>query len=262
MNFTRLCFLILIPVLLSACATTQVPMPNIQCPAPKVPVYGFAQAFVGDAPLSRAQIRVLETKQNFTTNQHGQFAFCALPQQRVTLVVQKTSRSPLNSFYPVQSATVQVPKQGLRGTYQEITFQVPRQATFSVLKEIFSLQHNIKIDPTRCTVAATLTAAQKTLADDPQGEPGATVLLWHNKKLIKNLNVFYVGILFKKTNPLQTQLKSSSADGGAIIYNLPASNQLYYLSAYKKGKRFSTVAFWCRANSFINLSPPYGPMVY
>lgn len=261
MNFIRSSLIIFLCSLLSACATVPESAPAIQCPAPKVPVYGYAQAFVGDAPVRNAKITVLETGQTFTTNQVGRFAFCTLPRQQITLLLNKSSQSPLDNFYPVQSATVQVPTHGLRGKFQEITFQVPREMTFNVLKEIFSYQHHIELNPNRCTVGATLTAFNKTLADDPQGEPGSTILLWHNNRLIKNPPVFYVGILFGKTDPLQTNLKSSSADGGAIIYNLPPSNKLYYLSASKPGKRFSTVAFLCRANSFINLSPPYGPRV-
>jgi len=234
---------------------------HIKCSLPKVPVYAFAQAFIGDNAISNAKVLVLETGETFVTNQQGKLAFCALPYKPITLILAKKTTLPWQNFQTTQTASVLIPHQGLQNSSQQISLQVPRQITYHSLQKILSFQHTISPINNRCTVATTIAAFGKTLADDPQGEPNATLLLWQGKHLIKNPPVIYFDIIFNKTNPFKTNLRSTSADGGAIIYNLKPSTNYYYLSAAKTGKHFSRVAFLCRPNTFINLSPPYSPRV-
>jgi hypothetical protein len=261
MNKILRVFSLLIIFLFLSCASVQPRHFYIKCTTPLVPVYGFAQAFVGDTLISNAKITILETGKTFNTGMAGRFAFCSLPKQKITLVLSKSSLFPWNNYQTTQTATIFVPTRGLITKFQQITFQVPRKIIFASLKAILSHQHHIEMDPNKCTVATTVTAFGKTLADDPQGESGAQILLWHNHKLITNPPVIYFGIIHGKTNPFSTGSQFTSEDGGAIVYNLEPSNNLYYLSAKKKGKRFSKVAFLCSPGAFINLNPPYGPRV-
>lgn len=258
----RLCSFILAIFLLSACTLGHITSSlKKTCSRPQVLVTGYAQAFVGDTPVSNANIKILETGETTTTDAQGHFAFCSLPQQRITLELSKQSFFFWNNYQTTQSMTGIVPPQGITTPPEQITLQVPRQYTFAVLKKLLSDKHHLTLEKDRCNVAATITAFNKTLADDPQGEPGAKVLLWHNHKLINNPPAIYFGIFHKKTNPWQTMLTTTSEDGGVILYNLTPSEQLYSMSAIKTGKKISTVNFWCRPGAFINLSPPYGPRV-
>jgi hypothetical protein len=246
---------------LSACAPIKYETIFHKCVPPSVPVSGFAQAFVGDAAISNAKITILETGKTFFTDQQGYFAFCSLPHKQITLVLTKNSIFPWNNYQTTQTGTFTVPLQGMQDKFHQITFQVPRRITFVSLTNILSFKHHIRLDPSRCNVATTVTAFGKTLADDPQGEPGAKVVLWHGKKPINNPPVIYFGIIHGKTNPFATSEQFTSEDGGAIVYNLEPSNELYIMSAKKKGKHFSKIVFLCRPGAFINLSPPYGPRV-
>lgn len=255
-------FLIIAILFFTACASaTGKEIFKQECSLPTVPVYGFAQAFVGDAAVSNAKVTILETGKSFMTNRQGQFSFCALPHQQITLTLTKKSIFPWNNYKTTQTGTFIVPTNGMKNKFEQVTFQVPRKLTFDLLSDILSSEHHIKFAKNQCNVATTVTAFNKTLVDDLQGEPGAKLLLWHDKKRIDNPQVIYFGILHGKTNPFNTSLQFTSTDGGAIIYNLKSSDKLYYLSAIKKGKLFSTEIFLCQPGAFINLSPPHGPRV-
>jgi hypothetical protein len=156
-----------------------------------------------------------------------------------------------------QIATVYVPSKGFQGQHNELTFQVPHQTTFQILKKIVLAKKNLQLDPTTCQVATTVAALGKTLDDDPQGEAGAHLIISHQGKNIP-VKAVYFGILFNKTNPFVLNDYQTSEDGGAIIYNLPASEKLYKITAMKPGKQFSSEFFYCRPGAFINLSPPHG----
>lgn len=247
--------------LLTGCATYPYHSLAISCPHSRAPVSGFAQAFIGDKPLHGAKITVLENGKQMLTNSAGQFGFCIKPYQKITLELVKQSHSLFDNYQTTQTGTFIVPPQGLQGKYHEVTFQVPRAITYATLKSIVKQQHHLVLLPNKCNVATTITAFGKTLMDDPQGEPGAKIILWHGKKLIENPSVLYFGIIFDKTNPLDTKKLFTSRDGGAIIYNLNPSKKLYYLSAKKAGKIFSRVGFLCRPGAFINLSPPHSPTI-
>lgn len=65
----------------------------------------------------------------------------------------------------------------------------------------------------------------------------------------------------KMTLFIQKTSAFSSEDGGVLIFNLPASRVWYRISAVKPGLKFTSAHFWCRPNTFINVSPPHSPSV-
>ena len=234
----------------------------IQCAAPRVPVTGFAQAFVGDKKISGAKITLLESGQTTKTDNNGRFGFCVKPGKRITLLFQKKSVWPWNDYQATQSGTFIVPKKGITGKWHEITLQVLRTATFHFLDTAISIQRGVKLDPTKCNVVTTVTGYHKTLQDDPQGEPDARIIVLKNARpFVSHPKPFYFGILAGKTLPFSSKLTRTSADGGVLIYNLEPSKALYAITARKPGMKFSVEKFLCRAGAFINLSPPHGPMV-
>lgn len=227
------------------------------CSKPYVSITGYAKAFIGDQRIENATITILEMNRQIKTDQSGRFCFCAIPGSLITLQLERSDQLFWHNYQPTQTATFIVPKKGFIGPHHEITFQVPRKITYKFLKSIIVHKLNAFPNSNCCQVAATITAKDKTLADDVQGEVNAKVILSHRGKVLKYINVAYFGILFKKTNPFVLQ-GQSSLDGGVIIYNLPASKFLYSISAIKTGKQFSREYFYCRPNTFINLSPPHG----
>lgn len=253
--------LVIILCVLSGCHTTSFQSLPIKCDFPTVPVTGYTKALVGDDPLNAAKITLLESGKSVVTNHEGQFGFCVYPGSQITLELTKNSSSPFENYQTTQSGTFFVPQAGMTDKNNEITFQVPRYQIFKALKAIISMKYKMQLLPNTCVVAATVTAFGKTMIDDPQGEPDATLVLWHQNKPVTDFKAFYFGIIFDKTNPFDTNINRTSEDGGAVIYNLPASKDLYYLSAQKTGKKFTTERFLCRAGAFINLSPPHGPTV-
>lgn len=252
--------LILLTLCLNLASCINYPEPTIHCQAPTVPVVGHAQALVADARIKNATIHIMETGQSITTNQHGQFAFCALPKRKLTLTLTKNSSSIWQNYHPTQSATVIVPPQGLTGPHHEITFQTPREKTYRVLQKIITKQRHFHAKKNCCQVVTTITAYNKTLKNDPQGISGAHIKLMHNNKLFQPpQRPFYFAMVLEKTNPFSSKRTESSEDGGVIIYNLPASKSPYTITAEKPGMQFSNSQFICRAGALINLSPPHGP---
>jgi hypothetical protein len=228
----------------------------ISCTTPAVPVTGFAQTFLDDKRIPRATVTWLENKLITTTDTKGNFGFCVLPNQKMTLVFS-------DADYPsTQTATVTVPATGLTTIYNQPTFQVPREITYTFLKALLTQERSIKLDTQDCQVVTTVTDFHKTLQDDPQGIPGATIRLMHNGQSIAlNPTPFYFG-MFKdgKTNPFSKKLTSTSADGGVALINIKPSNTPYTLTASKKEKEFTQVKFLCRPGQLVNISPPLGPM--
>jgi hypothetical protein len=257
----RIHLIILSVLWLAGCSASYHPPLLLKCQSPSVPVTGYAKAFVGEDRIKHATISILETNQSFFTNEQGQFGFCALPNQRITLSLEKHSQNPLHNYQTTQEGTFYIPKIGFQGANNEITFQVPRKITYHLLQTILKSQRHTNPCIDCCNVATTITAHKKTLADDIQGEVGARITLRHHGKTISHRGLLYFGILFGKTNPFDISGTTSSEDGGVLIYNLPASRDLYTTSATKNGFYFSSEKFWCRKGAFINLSPPHGPRV-
>ena len=77
-----------------------------------------------------------------------------------------------------------------------------RQSTNSNGVAAQALEHILPstLDPAACHIVTTVTAYNKTLYDDPQGEPGAVVAL-HPPPSTPGLRAFYFGIILNKTNP-------------------------------------------------------------
>jgi len=249
-------------IFIGGCSTLPIKPLEIECAAPRVPVTGYARAFVGGARLSGADIRWLERNKHFNTNAQGQFAFCAKPGEPVTLAFHKVDTPYYNRYADLQSATIFVPRQGLVGKYNELTFQAPREITYRWLKRIVLSERHAELRDTDCHVVATVSGYHKTMDDEMHGEEGAVVeLTLQGKRVIPAEKPFYFGVLLTKTNPFTPGLNHTSRDGGVLFINLPASKSLYTLKAYKKGVKFTDAYFKCLPNRFINLSPPQGPRV-
>src|SRR3990167_263212 len=132
------------------------------------PVSGFARAFVLGNALSNATITILETGEKIKTDKEGHFGPISYPIGKpITLVFEKFG------YKTTQSATVMVPREGLTGPYNNITFQVPSLETYYLLSSIIGA----KVDDKACHVVVTVTAFQKTMDDIPQGEVNAKLTL-------------------------------------------------------------------------------------
>lgn len=217
------------------------------------PVAGFARSFLVSMPLPGATITVLETGERFKTDKTGHFGpFEYEVGKPITLQFDKWG------YKTTQSGTVIVPKEGLAGPFDNITFQIPSIETYYLLASIIGAT----IDDNSCHLTTTITKFHKTMDDLPQGEEGAVIKV---SPAVSDVP-FYFGIyesgpLKGKTNPFIKGLVSTSDDGGVAITNLPPRDEPYVISATKDGKVFSEASFLCTAGAFINVSPPRGPMV-
>lgn len=167
---------------------------------------------------------------------------------------------------PVQTATVRVPAEGLVGD-RAITLQVPLALTFRVLQRLL-----VRPLAGRHHLATTITAAGKTLADSPQGEADAKLVLIRHDGDECGEPPIYLGALpvVHKTDfggallaalGLRAPRVCSSVDGGVLVANLPRGR--YTLTASKPGLRFSAAELVIDADSpaLINVSPPQAPRV-
>lgn len=255
-------YLICCLLLFFSIITDSFAIPSEHCESGEVSVLGFAQSFIGDRAIKKALIKRLDNKQQYQTDQQGKFHFCVKPGTKLTLSIHKSSFLPWKNYKDTQTGTYIVSKHGLVGPFNNVTFQVPLMSTYHLLKAIIVEERGISLDPSKCNVVTTVTAYHKTLNDDPQGEPGAVIVLRHLGKLVHLKNKpFYFGIMKGKTNPFTPNLKQTSLDGGVLIYNLRPSKIPYEITAKKSGVRFNRRFFLCQAGEFINLSPPNGPMV-
>jgi len=216
------------------------------------PVSGFARSFILGTEISNATITILETGEKITTDTHGNFGPFRYPIGKpITLRFEKWN------YKTTQSATFIVPKEGLSGPYDNITFQIPSLESFYLLKTIIGGKENAD----DCHVSTTIIKYHKTMNDIPQGEEGAKLTI---TPAIETppfyFGIFESGPLKGKTNPFTKDLPSTSEDGGAAYFNVPASVKPYTLTAEKDGVKFSQVKFICNRGAFINISPPTGPM--
>lgn len=231
-------------------------LPSLNCANPSTaPVSGYARSFILGTKIANAKITILETGQTLKTDAHGQFGPFQYPVGKpLTLLFKKWG------YKTTQSGTVIVPKEGLTGTYHNITFQIPSIASFYFLDAVIGG----KLESDKCHVVTTITAQGKTLEDEPQGEPYAQILITPHNQISEKpfyFDVFKRGPLKNKTNPFTRNLTFTSEDGGAGFFNLTPSDQPYTITAIKNGVRFSEVQFICRKDAFINISPPQGPHV-
>lgn len=217
------------------------------------PVSEYARAFIYNYPIANATVTILESGEKIKTNDKGKFGPIDYPIGKpITLFFEKWG------YKSTQSGTTIVPPKGLNDAYNQISFQIPTMDTFY----LFTTLINAKFDKEKCHVVTTVLANGKTMDDDKQGEPEATLVLspFINEKPFY-FDIFKDGPLKDKTNPFTKELKHTSEDGGAAFFNLPVNDKPYILSARKNGIKFSEVQFMCRKDVFINVSPPNGPMV-
>lgn len=217
------------------------------------PVSGFAKSFLMGGRIANATITVLETKQKFKTDKNGNFGPFQYPVGKtMTLQFKKWG------YKTTQSSSVIVPAEGLTGPFDNITFQVPSIITYYALATVMGAT----IDKNSCHLTATVTAFHKTLSDIPQGIADVKVAI--SPAVTEQpfyFGVFKKGPLRDKTNPFTHKLKKTTEDGGIAYFNLPVSDKPYTLIATKPGVKFTAATFLCQKNSFINISPPRGPMV-
>lgn len=168
----------------------------------------------------------------------------------------------------IQTATVVVPAGGLCGDQLALSLQVPLALTFRVLRRLLTRPR-----PGCHHVATTITAAGKTLADSPQGEPDAEVVLRRMDGAagcgeapvylgaVPLIHKTEFGRAILAARGLVAPLPRSSVDGGVLIANVPRGR--YVLTAYKPGVRFASVELAIDAGSpaLINVSPPHAPRV-
>jgi hypothetical protein len=217
------------------------------------PVSGFARSFILGTELSNATITILETGEKIVTDDHGHFGPFRYPIGKpITLQFEKFN------YKTTQSGTFIVPKEGLTGEYNNITFQIPSIESFYLLKTIVGGQAHEE----DCHLTTTIIKYHKTMDDLPQGEEGAKLTISPSvDEKPFYFDIFKSGPLKDKTNPFSKGLTSTSEDGGAAYFNLPPSEKPYTLSAEKDGKKFTEVQFICNKGAFINISPPTGPML-
>jgi len=220
-------------------------------------VSGFAEDFLTDDRIQGASITEHFTGKHTTTDSNGKFKFCFSAGQTVTFLLEKTG------YVSTYSGVYTLTSSGMTGKFNDVTFQVPTTAAYAIIQKSIMILRNAHESPNTCTVVTTVTAAGKTLADDPQGEPGATISLTLNgvPVILTGHRPYYFGISLKKTNIFTTDQSTTSADGGVLIYNLAVSTSFYSITAVKKDTVFSTKQFLCQNGAFLNLSPPQGPTV-
>lgn len=216
------------------------------------PVSGFARSFILGSELSDATITVLETGLKLTTDNHGRFGPFLYPVGKpITLIFEKWG------YKTTQSGTFIVPRDGLTGPHNNITFQIPSIETYYLLATIIG----VNFDKDSCHVVTTVMAYGKTLDDPEQGEPEARITLSPFVDATPfYFDIFKDGPLKGKTNPFTKGLTLTTKDGGVGFYNLPPREEPYILSAEKNGVAFTQAQFLCRKDKFINISPPGGPM--
>lgn len=216
------------------------------------PVAGFARVFLSSAPISDATISILETGLKVKTNDKGQFGPIFHPVGKpITLVFEKWG------YRTTQSATVIVPKEGLTGPYDNITFQIPETTTYYLLAAIIGAN----IDDNYCHVTSTVAGYHKTMDDLPHGEAGVKVTLVPDTDVVPfYFDIFKEGPLKNYTNPFTRGLTQTTEDGGFAFFNLPPRDEPYRIIAEKSGTLFSEAQFLCHKGEFINLSPPRGPV--
>lgn len=230
----------------------------------EVPVEIRAHAFERfGAPLAGAWIAVRERPGlRLRTDRDGRVHLTAMVGTPLTAVAMA------RGLQTIQSGTALVPADGLVGDERALTLQVPWALTFRVLRRLLTRPR-----PGCHHVATTITAAGKTLADSPQGEPGATIVLWRQDgaggcgdppiylgavPVIHKTD--FAGSLLAAAG-LRAPRTASSVDGGVLIANVPPGR--YTLTADKPGLRFTSATVVIAADSpaLINVSPPHAPRV-
>eukprot|EP00658_Telonema_sp_P-2_P083510 TRINITY_DN9068_c0_g1_i11.p1 TRINITY_DN9068_c0_g1~~TRINITY_DN9068_c0_g1_i11.p1 ORF type:complete len:351 (-),score=51.40 TRINITY_DN9068_c0_g1_i11:198-1250(-) len=231
--------------------STTAPQASLDAVAQQALVQGFAQSFVGDFPIKHAKITSYDGAVTVYTNEAGHFSFPWPAGKPISLTLEA------DGYVTTTGALVMVPPQGLTDQYSYYTFQVFSAEVFTALEALGDLGPVAK-NNSGCHIATTVTKYHLTLANSPQGEPGAVVSLSGS-----DAKPFYFGVIpgIDKTNVFERGLKSTSLDGGVVFFNIPVSNQPYILQTNKPGFKFSQPSVLCAKGSFVNAAPPQGPSV-
>jgi hypothetical protein len=223
-----------------------------------VPVAVRAVNFVTlGGPVAGARISVLgeSTRTIALTDAAGRATLYRTPGEKLTLLMEKAG------FVTTQSATVQVPPEGLSGPHTGMTFQTVWTWFLRMTKSWL----RVSTQSGRHHLVATVTGAGKTLDDLVQGEPGAKVSLFSEGRRL-NAEPIYLGIvpLLHITDFFLARwrlLDKTSADGGVIFPNVEPG--AYTIRAEHPSRIFSECNIVVREESpeFVNASPPWGPRV-
>ncbi|WP_133406503.1 carboxypeptidase-like regulatory domain-containing protein [Parashewanella tropica] len=241
----------------------------IYCPlvaAQNAQVDTFAEPMMSYNPLKDISVYDINQHTNLNPSFDGRMYHFNYPvgQQLDLLFTHK-------GYKTTQSGTFTVPSKGFTGEHNNISWQAIPSFLWFLVKNIVELDTSTQMNNSDCQVIATVTAYDRTLDDDPQGEPNATVNLQNVKTGETGVGfdkTYYFGILGGKTLPIPG-LKETTADGGVIFMNVQPGQ--YKIIAEKAGVQFSQPEFNCDPTIWkaegkneldvINLSPPQGPIV-
>lgn len=226
----------------------------------------WAKSYETSKPIADAEITDIVTGEKWRTGKDGYAEAHVAPGRILSLKFNKASHPG------VQTATVTVPADGLKGEDREITLQVPGKKLYKALRVALG-----KPKSGTHHVVTTVSAAGKNLHDD-SGEKDVVVTLRSADGKINRNDAIYLGTVFGKTEWLRPiaaervpglkrlRHKSTSRDGGAIFKNVPPGE--YILEARKTGKDGKPVIFTTSrvivfkdSPELINVSPPHSPRV-
>ncbi len=194
---------------------------------------------------------VEEAALTVTTDDSGHFHFDWPVGEEVTVLFSH------RRYIDLQSLTITVPEEGLVGLHNRIALQVPTKIVYAVLVALLP----VRADDAACQVVVTVTAKDKTLDDDPQGEAGAITRLEPGVSQPFYAGIFRNGPLKLKTDVFPQDLNATSEDGGVFFFNVPVRAEAYEIIAEKSGVNLTSCRFFARSNILINGAPPNGPIV-
>lgn len=206
--------------------------------------FSFAPpGFPGWGRIEGASVWVLEAPEHRTTTvDDGYFRIDGLPAgMEATLVLEAEG-------YPrTHTKTFSLPETDV----DLVTFQVPNDGLYDGLAALAETE----LDPTKCSMATTVTVLGKSLYDPgAHGEAGAIVTIDPPVPAANGPIYFNEDVLPDRS------YTESSADGGVAFVNLEPGD--YTLTATKPGVKIRSVKMRCRASVLVNASPPYGLQVY
>lgn len=270
-------------------------------PPRKVRVEVYAKRFEDGAPHEGMLFYDLQTGRLWRTGANGQCTLQEIPGTQLNLVAVSPKRDSLPMVpgwvgailrgllaaqrFDIAQGTVIVPPTGLRGSEQEIAFQVP---TPSVYAWLWAALDDLEVDEQgnkKRHVVVTISAAGKNARDD-DGEAGATAKLVaideprfdsQGKPIysmaarqLEFATIYFGELPGENTDIIKPRLckgkprhtcgpQTTTRDGGVVFQNVPTG--WYVIRANKPGVEFSERLLQVRADSpaAINVSPPYGP---
>ena len=209
--------------------------------------YNFIDA---GSRLSNHPIQRMESGEIFNTTREGYLKLDIPAGQNVTFIALDH-----NGFRQTQTATVQVPEEGLNTMMTEMVLQVPSHWIYELLHWLVPGK---KENNGVCQFVVTACDVNKTWTDCPQGREGTVVHI--NPPL--NTYTYYFGTwgwLSNMTNPLPNSRTSTSWDGGVLFENVPIRDEPYIITAENEGYTFSETVMYCHKEGFVNGAPNQGP---